>query len=279
VPQDLCLFPHLSVRDNLLFAKHRPSSPPGSPDLEGVCRLLEIGPLLARNAGLLSGGERQRVALARALMTAPRLLLLDEPLASLDTQLRGRILPYLARVRNELGIPMLYVTHDRTEALTLGTRLIVLDQGRVLQSGHVQEVFHRPCSPAVAGIVAVESILQGRVEQLENGVARVRSGTAILRAAYDPLTPPAGEVYVCIRAEDVILSPTPAPSQTTARNRIPSRVERLEAHGLLMRAELSGDLPLVCILTRDACEELCLRPGQPVTAWVKAQHVHLIPRG
>jgi molybdate transport system ATP-binding protein len=126
VPQDLALFPHLDVRGNLLFG--------GSAHFDDVLEMLELAPLLDRAPALLSGGERQRVALGRALMTAPRLLLLDEPLASLDHPLRDRILLLLRRVR-DLGIPMLYVTHQPDEAAAIATWSVLLNAGRIAAAG------------------------------------------------------------------------------------------------------------------------------------------------
>jgi molybdate transport system ATP-binding protein len=127
VPQDVALFPHMNVRRNLLFGRH-----PGlSPDLDRVVGMLEIDPLVDRRVTDLSGGERQRVAVGRALMSGPSLLLLDEPLAAVDVPLRRRILPYLRRVRDELKIPIVYVSHDRDEIEELADVVVTLDQGRV----------------------------------------------------------------------------------------------------------------------------------------------------
>ena len=127
VPQDVALFPHMDVRRNVLYGRR-----PGQKLLlETVAAMLEVGTLLDRRVPDLSGGERQRVALARALMSAPELLLLDEPLAAVDVERRRRILPYLLRVRDELGIPVIYVSHDRGEVDQLADRVIVLENGRV----------------------------------------------------------------------------------------------------------------------------------------------------
>ena len=126
VPQDVALFPHMDVRRNVLYGRR-----PGQKlALDTVVRMLEVGGLLERRVPDLSGGERQRVALARALMSAPELLLLDEPLAAVDVERRRRILPYLLRVRDDLGIPVIYVSHDRAEVDQLADRVIVLDDGR-----------------------------------------------------------------------------------------------------------------------------------------------------
>jgi molybdate transport system ATP-binding protein len=127
VPQDVALFPHMNVRRNVLYGRR-----PGQKlALDMVAGMLEVGSLLDRRVADLSGGERQRVALARALMSAPELLLLDEPLAAVDVERRRRILPYLLRVRDELKIPVIYVSHDRQEIDQLSNRVLVFADGRV----------------------------------------------------------------------------------------------------------------------------------------------------
>lgn len=131
VPQDIALFPHMNVRRNLLYGSH----PGSSPDLDRVLRMLEIEGLLARGVRALSGGERQRVALGRALMSGPSLLLLDEPLAAVDLPLRRRILPYLERIRTELRIPILYVSHDKEEVQQFADYVVRLEAGRVVAAG------------------------------------------------------------------------------------------------------------------------------------------------
>jgi molybdate transport system ATP-binding protein len=136
VSQDIALFPHLDVRRNVTYGQR-----PGQKlSLDSVASILEVGPLLDRGVSMLSGGERQRVALARALMSAPDVLLLDEPLAAVDLELRRRILPYLERVRDELAVPMLYVTHDREEARRFADRVVVLDRGSVMETGTPDQV-------------------------------------------------------------------------------------------------------------------------------------------
>ena len=127
VPQDVALFPHMNVRRNLLYGTHSGESP----DLDRVLAMLEIDRLIDRRVTDLSGGERQRVALGRALMSGPSLLLLDEPLAAVDVPLRRRILPYLRRVRDEMRVPILYVSHDREEAEELADAVVCLENGRV----------------------------------------------------------------------------------------------------------------------------------------------------
>ena len=131
VPQDLALFPHLSVRRNILYGAAARSDG----ELEPVVALLELEPMLGRAVTALSGGERQRVALARALMTAPELLLLDEPLAALDTALRDKVLPYLVRIRDQMGVPMIYVSHTEAELWAIADWVVVLEGGRVTRTG------------------------------------------------------------------------------------------------------------------------------------------------
>ena len=151
VPQDALLFPHMSVRGNMLFGV-RPqssggplaaigarSSPPGA-ELHDVAQMLEIDRLLDRRVQGLSGGERQRIALGRALMTRPALLLMDEPLAAVDRERRERIVPYLLRIRRELHVPLVYVTHNAHELLQIADRVLVMSNGRVLRAGMATEV-------------------------------------------------------------------------------------------------------------------------------------------
>ena len=133
VPQDLALFPHLSVQQNLWYGAKGMRSPGTIFSFEHVTQLLEIQPLAERRVTNLSGGEKQRVALARALLASPRLLLLDEPLASLDTMLKSKIIPYLARIRDEFHIPMLYVTHDWDEVRALCAEALIMERGKIVR--------------------------------------------------------------------------------------------------------------------------------------------------
>lgn len=146
VPQDLALFPHLSARGNVLFG-HTPGIVAGEAfQLEHVVRVLELAPLLDRRIDRLSGGEKQRVALARALLSGPRLLLLDEPLSGLDARLKGQILPFLRRLKDEFPLPMIYVTHHMDEARGLCDEVLLIDRGRVTSRGTTDAVFGPPGS-------------------------------------------------------------------------------------------------------------------------------------
>lgn len=147
VPQEGALFPHLSVKRNLLYGHDSNRAHPAGLTFAHVTKVLEIAALADRATGTLSGGERQRVALGRALLASPRLLLLDEPLAGLDAPLRERLLPYLARVRDEFAIPMLYVTHSPDEVVALCDAVLVLAAGRVTDHGRPADLFKVATNP------------------------------------------------------------------------------------------------------------------------------------
>lgn len=148
VPQDLALFPHLSVRRNLLYG-HKTAAVSGGIELAHVTEVLEIESLLDRSIAQLSGGQKQRVAFARALLASPRLLLMDEPLASLDQELKWKIIPYLKRIRDEFKIPMLYVSHSPDEVIELCDQVVVMRDGRCLQTSPPGEIFEATTAMAL----------------------------------------------------------------------------------------------------------------------------------
>ncbi|MGV3772593.1 MAG: ATP-binding cassette domain-containing protein [Verrucomicrobiales bacterium] len=149
LPQDLCLFPHLTVIENILFADKAASKtadPTNFHHLDHLVQTLEIAPLLQRMPSQISGGEKQRVALARALRMKPRLLLLDEPFASLDQPLRKRLVPFLRRMREVFHVPIIYVSHDADEVADLSDAICVMEQGRFVAQGTPEQVFCKVAS-------------------------------------------------------------------------------------------------------------------------------------
>ncbi|MBU6411454.1 MAG: ABC transporter ATP-binding protein [Verrucomicrobia bacterium] len=277
VPQDYALFPHLTVAANIAYGLR------GRPMAERRARVVELtgwlglGGLEHRRPGELSGGQQQRVALARAVARNPRLLLLDEPLSALDAPTRQRLRDELRRWLAELAVPALLVTHDRADALALGDRVVVVNAGRIEQTGVVEEVFNRPANLAVAHVVGAETVLPARVVGVADGLATVLVNETRLTALAGDLSDGAEAVHVCIRAEDVILV-REAPSQTSARNRLPARVVSVQREGPLMRVELDCGFSLKALLTPQAAAEMNLRPGAMVMALIKAPQVHLICR-
>ena len=201
-------------------------------------------------------------------------LLLDEPLASLDAALKEKIIPYLARVRDEFQIPMLCVTHDRFEALALADEIVVLVNGKVMQTGPVADVFARPANAEVARFVGVETLQPGRITSVNEGLATVSINRVTL-TALAPATP-AHAVFVCIRGEDVVLQRDTAVS--SVRNRLPARIISFRPEGALVRVELDAGFPLFALMTRPACDELGLREGETITALIKTPAIHLVPR-
>ena len=275
VPQDLALFPHLSVRQNLFYGRKSGAGNGKLFSFEHVVKVLEIEPLISRSVTQLSGGEKQRVALARALLASPSLLLLDEPLASLDAALKEKIIPYLVRIRDEFRIPMLCVTHDRFVAMALADEIVVLVNGKVLQTGPVSEVFAHPANAEVAKFVGIETLQPGKIMGVSDDLATVNVGSATL-TALAPATE-SRDVFVCIRGEEVILQRDAAVA-SSVRNRLSARVLSLRPEGALVRVELDAGFPLFALVTRPACAELELREGVDVTALVKAPAIHLVPR-
>jgi molybdate transport system ATP-binding protein len=270
VPQAPLLLPHLRVRENLRLGAARGGAS-GSRALARAVEVLEIGDLLGRRPHELSGGEQQRVAIARAVASAPRALLLDEPLASLDVALRARALRHLLRLRDELELAILYVTHDPDEALLVGERAIVLDAGAVVATGPPREVLWSRAVLPLAERLGIENAYDARVVEARAGTSLAETAGGLRLALPFPLAE--GEpVCVGVRAEDVLLSADP-PGRVSARNVIAARVERCEASGADALVHLDAREPLVAKVTADAAASLGLAPGVPVFAVVKAQAI------
>jgi molybdate transport system ATP-binding protein len=269
--QDARLFPHLSVLANLQYGQRRAPQPQRIPT-DAVIELLGLQALLARRPHQLSGGERQRVALGRALLSQPRLLLLDEPLASLDVARREEVLPYLERLRDEFALPMVYVSHQFDEVLRLATHVVLLADGRVITQGDIASVSLHPQLRAIVGPDALGSVLSGVVESTDaaTGLSAVRIGTDLLRVAQPNLRVGAA-MRVQLLARDVIVAVQP-PLGLSVRNVLTGTVAQLhpEADDTdLIHIDIAGGTVLARV-THAASAELALRPGLPVWVLVKA---------
>jgi molybdate transport system ATP-binding protein len=278
VPQDYALFPHLTVAANIAYGLHGSSATKKKSRVAEMLGWLGLDGLDNRLPHELSGGQQQRVAIARAVARPPKLLLLDEPLAALDTPTRQRLRGELRRLLRQLAVPTVVVTHDRTEALSLGDHLVVMDAGRIAQRGPVQDVFNHPANLTVADIVAVETVQPGRVLEVQNGLATVAVGSAQVTAVAGDLPAGVTEVFVCIRAEDVMLSSDPE-LHSSPRNRLPAVVRAVVSEGPMTRIELDCGFPLTAVLTKQACAEMALKENDQVLALIKAPQIHLVPRG
>jgi molybdopterin-binding protein len=285
VYQHAYLFPHLSVEENVVYGA---ADPVAAREIAGRVGADVLWPREVRS---LSGGERQLVALARALAHRPSVLLLDEPFGALDPRRRAHVRREVRAIHREWGITVLQVTHDFAEAGLVGDVAVLLDAGRVLQSGSPEEIFRRPASPYIAEFLGVENVFAGVVSAGTSAVAdadeaeddqvsgtgyrtfefRATSGGLTLVAVGDAAPGPG---YAVIRAEEVMLSLTPAPS--SARNAFLGRVAELARTGALTRVTVDIDgTPLIAALTTRSARELALTPGTPVYASFKAMAVHL----
>jgi molybdate transport system ATP-binding protein len=231
VPQEMALFPHLSVRQNMLFGASRKTgfNSGAGMSLDHVAEVVEVRHLLDRPITRLSGGECQRVALARSILSRPQLLLLDEPLASLDVGLKERIIPYLRRIRDEFIIPMIYVTHDPTEVLSLADWVIVIKEGQVLTQGVPREVLMSRSALTEVDEDQVENVLNARLLLSDPEAGRSRVHLDSGQELFVPYT--SGSVnrflQVKIRGDDILVA-TNRPAGISAGNVIRGLVSRIE---------------------------------------------------
>ncbi|MFZ1614730.1 MAG: ABC transporter ATP-binding protein [Holophaga sp.] len=272
--QEAALFPHLDVTGNIGFGIRTWPAPERQARILELVQLMGLEGLEHRRPVELSGGEKQRVALARALAPRPRLLLLDEPFASLDRPAAEQLRHGLRHMLQAMGMPAILVTHDRDEALSLGDHLLLMREGCIRQGGTPAEVFARPDSREAAELLGFGTVVRTRVEGRTEGLLRLGAGCAELFAP-----DPGGnfqEAYACIRGEGVSLERHGA-GAVTQRNRLVGRVTALQHLGALVRVHVDCGFPLESLITSWACEDLALAVGDPVHALVKATAVVVIP--
>ncbi|WP_454868323.1 molybdenum ABC transporter ATP-binding protein [Pseudomonas farris] len=272
--QEASLFPHLSVRANLEFGLRRIPRQQRRVDMAHATELLGIGHLLGRDPQNLSGGERQRIGIARALLTSPKLLLMDEPLAALDTQRKNEILPYLQRLHDELDIPVLYVSHSQDEVARLADHLVLLSDGKALASGAIGETLARLDLPLALGDDA-GVVIEGHVSAYDADyqllTLQLPNTELSIRVAHSPMAE--GQALRCkVQARDVSLS-LQGVEQSSILNRLPvtviSEIGADNAAHVLIRLNAAGT-PLLARITRYSRDQLGVHPGQQLWAQIKA---------
>jgi molybdate transport system ATP-binding protein len=269
--QDARLFPHMPVRGNLTYAG-RFGGRAGYRTLDDVSDLLGLGHLLERRPASLSGGERQRVAIGRALLSDPAILLMDEPLSSLDHARRQEVLPYLERMRAETSIPIIYVSHEVDEVARLADTLVVLSHGEMVASGPAVDVFGRADLGPALGRHEAGALVEGKVIAIDSeyGLARVAAGNGEIELVA-PDFKPGSLVRMRVRARDVAIARA-LPVGISIRNRIGVRVEEIvEEAGPYVELVLDmGGQALRARITRKSHDELGLKKGEEVFALLKA---------
>lgn len=272
--QEASLFPHLSVLANLQFGLKRIAKSQRRVDMAQATELLGIGHLLERHPQHLSGGERQRVGIARALLTSPKLLLMDEPLAALDSQRKREILPYLQRLHDELEIPLLYVSHAQDEVARLADHLVLLSEGKALASGPIGETLARLDLPMAMGDdagVIVEGQVSAYDAQYQLLSLQLPATEMSIRVTHAPMQ--VGQTLRCkVHARDISLTLQNS-EFSSILNRLPVTVVSEQsadnAAHVLIRLD-AGGTPLVARITRYSRDQLGVHPGQSLWAQIKA---------
>jgi tungstate transport system ATP-binding protein len=253
---------------------------PGSERRLRTRRWLErfgVSDLTERSARKLSGGEAHRVSLARAFALEPEVMLLDEPFSALDQPTREDLIEELATVLSETGLTTVFVTHDRNEALRLGSRVAVLVGGQLRQIGSAEQVFAAPADGDVASLVGAETVVPGKRVAVREGLVDVQVGTQVVQAVVDGAV--SEDVLVVLRPEDVTLSRAEDDSPpSSARNRLRGSIVRITPVGNQIRVAIDCGFPLVALITKQSLEDLDLQTGQQIAAAFKAHAVHLISR-
>jgi molybdate transport system ATP-binding protein len=267
--QDGRLFPHLCVRTNLTYGMHLIPAKARYVTFDQVVELLGIGHLLDRRPATLSGGEKQRVAIGRALLTSPSLLLMDEPLASLDLARKAEVLPFIARLAREFSIPILYVSHSLNEVLNLADTIVVLDAGRVVAQGEIDELMSRISLQHLTGVSDYGAIISTVVENHDQNLTQLRFPGGMLRVPRLDL-PKGSRIRVRIRAGNVAVA-LERPAHTSFQNILPARVEEIShRNGSLVDVRLNIGCMLLARVTPAAAESLDLKPGRQVFALIKS---------
>jgi molybdate transport system ATP-binding protein len=276
--QSLALFPHLTVEQNVEYGLARIHRGERAAQTREILKRFRLEGLAQQKPGAISGGEKQRVALARSLVTQPRALLLDEPLSGLDAELRRIIVEDLRAWNAARPIPIVYVTHSRDEAESLGVRIVALEAGKVMREGLPSDVLDAPRRHRLAQIAGFENVLEGTVRELHeaDGTMRVRLESGNCEIEVPLAHAAAGErVRIAIRAGDILLA-TEAPQKLSARNVLAGRIRSLEERVGLFAAHVDCGAEFTVHVTRGAVRELRLAAEKPVWLVLKTHSCHLV---
>jgi molybdate transport system ATP-binding protein len=276
--QTLALFPHLSAEENVSYGLRGLGEEEKRGRIEAILTAFRVEKLRKQKPAEISGGEKQRIALARSLVTEPRVLLLDEPLAGLDAELKSAIVDDLRAWNTAKGIPILYVTHTREEVDALGERVIALNNGCVLSAGAPMEVLNAPRRKKLAQAAGFENLLSATVLDLReaDGVMQVRLGESACEIEVPLGYAVAGSgVQVAIRAGDILLA-TERPHGLSARNVMDGRIVSLEQRGTMVIARVDCGVTFVVHITPGAVRALELAPGRHVWLVLKTHSCHLV---
>ncbi|MBI1923394.1 molybdenum ABC transporter ATP-binding protein [Candidatus Poribacteria bacterium] len=275
--QEGYLFPHLTVRQNIFYGRPHRFRGKNQIDTAVVIDILEIGELLTRYPHQLSGGQRQRVAVARALAIYPQMLLMDEPLASLDVGLKNRILPYLYHIKQAFDIPILYVTHSISEAMALADEAFWLSDGRITAQGAPYELLSSPSALPIAQMTGVENILALPViaSDEQRGVTELALGTQKLFVPYTQVT--TGELMpIAIRAQDIIVA-TDCHLPISARNILSGTIRQIVVHGGQVMLSVAIEEHLFSVrITSEALNQLALVENMACYFIIKASAINLL---
>jgi putative spermidine/putrescine transport system ATP-binding protein len=276
--QSYALFPHLDALDNVAFSLKMKGAAKAERRAQAreTLRLVHMEEYAARFPAELSGGQQQRVALARALVSGPRVLLLDEPLSALDPFLRGRVREELKRLQRELAISFIHVTHSQEEALALADLVVLMDRGRIVQSGPPREVFSRPRTAFVARFIGGHNVISGHVEDASGGVAQLRTDAGWRIAIPAPAGGSRDGTTVALRADRVAIGATlPAGS---AADRFAGEIRNVEFHGPVVHLRLAvpGTEDFAATIDEAAFFARPFEPGQRVELGCRVEDLHLL---
>jgi molybdate transport system ATP-binding protein len=276
VPQHYALFPHQSIAKNIAFGLHDVSSGEREARVAELLDRMRLKPLADRKPGEVSGGQQQRTALARALARRPNMLLMDEPFAAVEEDLRAHLREELLKIQKEFAIPVLLVTHSRAEAYALAERLIVISEGEVVQSGSRDEIFRRPRTPTVARLMGMTNILQVTVVERSGSELVVDWGDYKFAIALSNLGIPGDTLTLGVRPEEIHIAPDGA--DTALANRFPARLVKDEPQGAdhLLQFEINNQ-QLDVRVSHPEFMKLELTADQERILAVEPEAIHVVP--